>query len=419
MNYTAEIISVGTELLLGNVVNTDARDISEMLSELGINVYFHTVVGDNPERLRLAVEIAKRRADIIIATGGLGPTCDDLTKQTLAKCFNKELIYNEKAAEVMTEYFNQRHPGVKITENNYQQVYLPEGCVPFQNTCGTAPGCAFEAEGKHVIMIPGPPRECDTMFKLSAIPYLKKLSDSEICSHNIHVFGIGEAAMEDKLRSLMMKLTNPTLAPYAKDGECMLRVTAKGKSDDECEKLMIPVIEEVRGVLGDTIYSVDIETLEETVLMLLKEQNKTMAAAESCTGGLVAKRITDIPGSSAVFRGGAVTYATDTKTEILGVDDELLSEKGPVCREVAIQMALGVRARFGADVGIGITGVAGPHSDEFGNEVGTVFVALSVSSGVFCRELHAGKDRSRVRTTAANNAFDMIRRYLTGLPIEA
>jgi nicotinamide-nucleotide amidase len=318
----------------------------------------------------------------------------------------------------MEGYFKDRHPNSKITENNYQQVYLPEGCVPFQNTCGTAPGCGFEAEGKYIIMIPGPPRECRTMFRLSAVPYLKKLSDCTLLSHNIHVFGMGESVMESKLHDLMMELTNPTLAPYAKEGECFLRVTAKGENEDECEALMAPVIEKAKAVLGDTVYSIDIETLEETVFTLLKEQSKTLATAESCTGGLVAKRITDIPGASAVFRGGAVTYATDTKTEILGVDDELLAEKGAVCRDVAIQMALGVRARFGADVGIGITGVAGPSSDDFGNEVGTVFVAMSVSSGTFCRELHAGKDRDRVRTTAANNAFDMIRRYLTGLSVE-
>lgn len=418
MSYTAEIISVGTELLLGNVANTDARDISEMLSELGINVYFHTVVGDNDKRLRLAVEIARRRANIIITTGGLGPTYDDMTKQTLADVFGRELVFDEKAAEVMRGYFAQRHPNAPMTDNNLRQAYLPKGCVPFQNTCGTAPGCAFEEGGIHVIMLPGPPRECRTMMRLSAVPYLMKLSDAEIHSHNIHIFGMGESSMEDKLHPLMLRLTNPTLAPYAKDGECMLRVTAKAQSKAEAEAMMKPVIREVRDVLGDVIYSVDIETLEETAFRLLRDQHKTLAAAESCTGGLVAKRITDIPGASAVFRGGAVTYATDTKTDILGVDDELLREKGAVCREVAMQMAMGVRACFGADVGVGITGVAGPDPDERGNEVGTVYAALSVSSGVFCRELHLGHDRERVRTAAAHHAFDMIRRYLTGLPVE-
>lgn len=416
MSYNAEIISVGTEILLGNIVNTDARDISEMLSELGINVYYETVVGDNPERLKEAVEIAKSRADIIITTGGLGPTCDDLTKQTLVAAFGKELYYDKEAERIMLAYFERR--GKPVTANNYQQMYLPVGCTPFENTCGTAPGCAFEAEGKHVLMLPGPPRECVTMMKVSGIPYLKKLSDSEICSHNIHVFGIGESNMDAKLHDMMNELTNPTLAPYAKDGECMLRVTAKGKSQEECEALMAPVIEKVKEVLGDVIYSIDVETLEETAFNLMKANGKTLSAAESCTGGLLAKRITDIPGASSVFRGGAVTYATDTKASLLGVDGALLREKGPVCREVAIEMAQGVRERFASDIGIGITGVAGPDSDEFGNEVGTVYVAMSVSDGVFCRELHLGRDRSRVRTSAVHNAFDMIRRYLTGLEVE-
>ena len=418
MNHTAEIISVGTELLLGNVVNTDARDISECLSELGINVYYHTVVGDNPQRLKLAVEIAKRRADIIITTGGLGPTCDDLTKQTLAESFNKKLIYDEISAEDMRAYFANRYSGKAKPENNYQQAYLPEGCVRFRNTCGTAPGCAFEEGGIHVIMLPGPPRECLTMFRISAMPYLQKLSDSAIYSHNIRIFGIGESAMEEKLRPLMLELSNPTLAPYAKDGECMLRVTAKASDEKEAEKLMAPVIGQVKDVLGSLIYGMDVETLEETVLGLLKSCGKTFAAAESCTGGLVSKRITDLPGSSAVFRGGAVTYSNDAKINILGVDDRLIDEQGAVCRDVAVQMATGARAGFGADIGIGITGVAGPDPDEKEKEIGRVFVAMSVSGGVFCRDLRLGHDRARVRTAAAHHAFDMIRRYLTGLNVE-
>ncbi len=416
MSYCAEIISVGTEILLGNIVNTDARDISQMLSELGINVYYQTVVGDNPERLKKAVEIAKGRADIIITTGGLGPTCDDLTKQTLIEAFNKETYFDAEAERIMLDYFKKR--GKPVTENNYQQVYLPVGCVPFENTCGTAPGCAFEADGKYVLMLPGPPRECVTMMKVSGIPYLKSLSDSEIYSHNIHIFGLGESNVGDKLYDMMMELSNPTLAPYAKDGECYLRVTAKGKSQEECEKLMEPVIAEVRRRLGDVVYSVDVETLEETAFLLMRDRGLTLSAAESCTGGLLAKRITDIPGASAVFRGGAVTYATDTKASLLGVDSQVLKNEGPVCSTVAVQMAEGVRQRFGSDIGVGITGIAGPDTDEFGAAVGTVFVAMSVDGKVFCRHLTLGSDRERIRTAAVHNAFDMIRRYLTGLEVE-
>jgi nicotinamide-nucleotide amidase len=418
MSSTAELIAVGTEILLGNIVNTDARDISQMLSEIGINVYYHTTVGDNPERLKEAVEIAKSRADVIITTGGLGPTCDDLTKQTLAQCFGLELKFDDRAMEDMKKYFMDRLHTCNMTENNKLQAYLPEGCTPFYNTCGTAPGCGFEAQGKTVVMLPGPPRECNTMFRLSAMPYLKKLSEGEIVSHNIRIFGMGESAVEDKLHDMMVELTNPTLAPYAKEAEVMLRVTAKADSVDEAEKMMEPVIQKVIDTLGDVIYAIDADSLEDTVLHLLKEEGKTLAAAESCTGGLLAKRITDIPGASEVFLGGAVTYCNDAKAKMLGVDPGLIAEKGPVSREVAVEMAKGIRKNLGADIGIGITGIAGPASDETGREVGTVFVAMAVPGDMtYFRSLSLGSDRQRCRTAAVHNAFDMVRRFLTGLPI--
>ena len=418
MSYTAEIISVGTELLLGNVTNTDARDISEMLSELGINVYFHTVVGDNPERLKSAVEIAKSRADIIITTGGLGPTCDDLTKQTLAEAFGKALVFDEAEAEEILNYFTQRLHNTKMTENNYQQAMLPEGCTTFHNTCGTAPGCAFESDGVHVLMLPGPPRECISMFKACALPYLKKLSDSEIRSHNIKVFGLGESEMESRLRPMMLELKNPTLAPYAKDGECMCRLTAKAKTAEEAEALMKPVLEKVREILGDNIYAIDTDSLEETICSLLCRENKTLATAESCTGGFVSKRITDIPGASKVFLGGVVAYSNSVKTNVLGVPAQLIADQGAVCKDVAVCMAENIRVKLGADLGVGITGIAGPSSDNSQKELGLVFVALSAAEKTYCRELHLGLDRRRVRTSASSHALDMIRRYLTGLPVD-
>jgi len=257
--YTAEILGVGTELLLGNIVNTDARDISVMLSELGINVYWHSVVGDNPERLRKTVEIAKNRADIIITTGGLGPTCDDLTKQVLAECFGLELEFNQEAADRMREHFAVL--GKPMTENNLQQAWLPQGCTVFQNLWGTAPGCAFKSGDNIVLMLPGPPRECNAMFRHCAMPYLRSLSDETIVSHNLRIFGLGESAVEYKLRDLMNELTNPTLAPYAKEGECMLRVTAKAHSEAAAEEMMVPVIDRVRGIIGDYIYGVDSDSI--------------------------------------------------------------------------------------------------------------------------------------------------------------
>jgi nicotinamide-nucleotide amidase len=417
MAYTAEIIGVGTELLLGNIANTDAQDVSRALSEIGINVYYHTVVGDNPERLKAAVGVARSRANIIITTGGLGPTCDDLTKQTLAEAFDRKLIFNEDEAAKIRDFFEKRLHSMEMTENNFQQAYLPEDCTIFHNGCGTAPGCAFESGGVHVLMLPGPPRECRDMLINCAVPYLKALSNEEIHSHNIHIFGLGESAVEARLRDVMLALTNPTLAPYAKDSEVLLRVTAKASSKDEAEEMMAPVLEKVRAVLGDIIYGIDTETLENTVVRLLKEKGKTLSCAESCTGGLLCKRVTDIAGASAVFYGGAVTYATESKTKLLGVDAGLIGEKGVVSREVAGEMAKKVRERFGTDMGIGITGLAGPDSDGSGAEPGTVFVALAASDQVFCRDLKLIPERARVRTSASSHALDMIRRYLTGLPV--
>ena len=415
MSYTAEIISVGTELLLGNITNTDARDISQILSELGINVYYHTVVGDNPERLKSAIDVAKKRADILITTGGLGPTYDDLTKQTLAEAFGKKLLFDEKEAEEIRQYFSESLHKAQFTDNNYQQALLPEGCTVFHNCCGTAPGCAFTGEGGvRVIMLPGPPKECLSMFENCAVPYLKALSDSGIYSHNFYIFGKGESEVEDQLRPLMLRLKNPTLAPYAKEGEVRLRLTAKAKSAEEAEALMQPVLKEVGDALGDIVYSIDVETLERTVLGLLKEKGMTLAAAESCTGGLVSKRLTDIPGASASFLGGAVTYSNEAKAALLDVNPEDIERCGAVSETIAVQMADGVRKVLGSDIGIGITGIAGPATDGVCDEVGTVYAALSAKDRTVCKLLHLGNDRSRVRTTAANHALDMVRRYLTG-----
>ena len=301
MSLTAEILSVGTELLLGNTANTDAQDVSKTLSELGINVYCHTVVGDNPKRVKEAVAAAKSRADIIITTGGLGPTYDDLTKQTVAEAFGKKLIFHEEEFDKIKEKYGAVLYGMKMPENNIAQAYLPEGCTILENICGTAPGCVFEADGKTVIMLPGPPRECRAMLETGVKPYLSKRSGQIILSHNIHVFGLGESAVEMKLRDVMEKMENPTLAPYAKDGEVMLRLTARASSVQEAENMMAPVLLKVRETMGDIIYGVDTNTLENTVVSLLKEKGFTVSAAESCTGGLLSKRITDIPGSSQVF----------------------------------------------------------------------------------------------------------------------
>ncbi|EDN01445.1 competence/damage-inducible domain protein CinA [Pseudoflavonifractor capillosus ATCC 29799] len=416
MTHTAELIAVGTELLLGNIANTDAQMLSKGLSALGINVYYHTVVGDNPQRLKAAVEIAKSRADIIITTGGLGPTCDDLTKNVLAECFGKKLVYDEESAERIRDYFQRLHPGGAMTENNLQQAYLPEGCTIFSNDWGTAPGCAFEANGVRVIMLPGPPNECTPMFEHRAVPYLQALADGVIASRTLKIFGMGESAVEARLRDRMNALTNPTLAPYAKTGEVELRITAKAATVEEARALIVPVEKEVRDIFGPLVYGADVASMEEVVLGLLKEKGLTMGTAESCTGGLVAKRLTDLSGASAVFKGGVVSYTNEVKAGVLGVPQEMLDEFGAVSAQVAQAMAQGARKVLGCDLAVSLTGVAGPNPDDRNNPVGLIYVALDTPEGTRVRELHLINGRARIRTVAATNAFDMVRRYLTGLP---
>lgn len=418
MAHNAEIISVGTELLLGNILNTDAQFLSQELSELGINVYYQTVVGDNPERLRLAVEMARRRADILITTGGLGPTCDDLTKQTLAQAFGKELKFHEASAQRIRDYFEKNLHRAGMPENNLQQAMMPEGCMILQNDWGTAPGCIFEAEGCHVVMLPGPPSECRPMFLSRVKPYLKGLSNETIVSRTLKIFGMGESYMEQMLRHEMDTMKNPTLAPYAKTGECELRITAKAENEAAARALIAPAEKRLREALGDMVYGADVGSMEEVALKLLKERGKSVAFAESCTGGMVAKRLTDLSGASAVFKGSAVTYATEAKHRLLGVDEALLEAKGAVSREVAEAMALGAKAVFGSDMAVATTGVAGPDRDERGNPVGLVYIALAWDGGVFCRETNLGMSRERVRAMAGHHAFDLIRRHLTGLPLE-
>lgn len=413
----AEIISIGTELLLGNIVNTNTRDLSLMLADLGINVFWHSTVGDNPARLRSSLELAKSRADLIITTGGLGPTCDDLTRETVCRVFGMEMYYDKHVEAELHEFFSGS--AMPLTDNNLSQCWLPKGCTPFYNTCGTAPGCGFVSpEGKTVMMLPGPPKELKGMMAHGGLDFLRKVSEEPIFSHNIHIFGLGESYVESILREEMNALQNPTLAPYAKEGEVRLRITAKAPNESAAEEMMAPVIALCWEKLGDYIYGLDSVSLENTVLGLLKAQDKTFAAAESCTGGLIAKRITDLPGSSAVFRGGCTVYTNDAKNILLGVPYELIEEKSVYSAEVAIALAENMRKTLSADFGIGVTGIAGPEGDGV-HEVGTVFVALSSRNGSAVRALKLGhrSDRSRIRTLSANHAFDMLRRALTGLEI--
>lgn len=416
--YTAEIISIGTELLLGQITNTDARDIAQRLARIGINVLYTTEVGDNPERLARCIEIAKERVDIIITTAGLGPTVDDLTKVLLAKSFGLELVMDEKEKEGLYDYITNEGYSEDMSRNNLQQAMLPEGCTVFHNYWGTAPGCAFQKDGKVVLMFPGPPKECIPMFDQYGIPYLKQFSDEEIFSHEIRVFGTSESAMDFMMRDIMKDLTNPSMAPYAKEADCFLRVTAKAGSEEEAEAMMKPVIEKAVEILGDNVYGFDISCLEERVFQLMQEQKKTFATAESCTGGDVARRFTDMSGASEFYVGGAVTYTDDVKARVLGIDPEMIREHTAVSEPVARAMAENIRTITGADFAVSTTGLAGPDGDGI-HEVGTVFCGLAMEGKTEVIELHLGANRTRdyIRRCAGNFCFDMLRRAMTGLPM--
>lgn len=416
--YTAEIISIGTELLLGQITNTDARDIAQRLARIGINVLYTTEVGDNPERLARCIEIAKERVDIIITTAGLGPTVDDLTKVLLAKSFGLELVMDEKEKEGLYDYITNEGYSEDMSRNNLQQAMLPEGCTVFHNYWGTAPGCAFQKDGKVVLMFPGPPKECIPMFDQYGIPYLKQFSDEEIFSHEIRVFGTSESAMDFMMRDIMKDLTNPSMAPYAKEADCFLRVTAKAGSEEEAEAMMKPVIEKAVEILGDNVYGFDISCLEERVFQLMQEQKKTFATAESCTGGDIARRFTDMSGASEFYVGGAVTYTDDVKARVLGIDPEMIREHTAVSEPVARAMAENIRTITGTDFAVSTTGLAGPDGDGI-HEVGTVFCGLAMEGKTEVIELHLGANRTRdyIRRCAGNFCFDMLRRAMTGLPM--
>ena len=404
----AELIAVGTEILLGDIVNTDAQVISQGLSELGINVFYQTVVGDNPARLRHVVETARDRADIIITTGGLGPTLDDLTKETLATVFGKKMALHQPSLDRIKVFFQTI--GREMTPNNEKQAWLPEGCTVFVNEWGTAPGCAFEAYGKHVLMLPGPPRECNPMWKECAMPYLYKLAGGCIVSRNIRVFGLGESNMETILHDMMAESKNPTIAPYAKTSECFARVTAKADTPAECEQLLEPVVEKICGLLGEDVYGVDVDSLEQVVGDGLRQRGLTLAVAESCTGGLLSKRITDIPGCSDYYLGGVCSYANEVKMRVLGVRKDTLDTAGAVSPEVAEQMAAGVARALGADIGVGITGVAGPDGGTEDKPVGLVYISVWYKGQHFTRKMRSSNGRDRIRMQAASTALDLIRR---------
>ena len=408
-----ELVFVGTELLLGDILNTNAQYLSKKLAALGFDVLFQTVVGDNPQRLRSVLEEALSRSDIIITTGGLGPTKDDLTKEICASVFGLPLEMHEESLERIHEYFKAKN--VPMPESNEKQALMPRGSVVFKNNNGTAPGCAMEKDNKHIIILPGPPREMHMMFEDSALPYLRRYSDCVIVSHSVRTFGIGESLMAEKAGELL-DMENPTVAPYAKSGEALLRVTAKSKTEEEAQQLIDPVIKEIKSRLGSMVYGIDFGNMEQAVVTLLKERHLTAATAESCTGGLISKRLTDVPGASEVFGCGIVSYSNDVKEKILGVKREHLKKYGAVSEVVAASMARGVQKLSGADIGVSVTGIAGPASDDTNKPVGLVYIAVTDGESFRLKKLttgHAEKDcRDYNRTVAASTALNEVRLFV-------
>ena len=400
------IICVGTEILLGDIVNTNAVYLAKELAKLGINVFKQTVVGDNPERLEECVKEALKNNDIIITTGGLGPTADDITKEICCKVMDVELEMSQEQLEKIRAYFQTK--GRPMTENNKKQALLPKDAAVLENNNGTAPGFAIEKDGKVIICLPGPPREMKPMFEFGAKPILQKYSDGCLVSHNVRMIGIGESDMAQQAGDLL-ELKNPSVAPYAKDGECLLRVTAKAQNEEKAEKLCKDVLEKVFKKFSNYIYGIDVEAIEYCVVEKLKKHNLKVAFSESCTGGLCAKRITDVPGASEVFDCGVVSYSNGIKNKILGVNSDDLEKYGAVSETVAKQMAHGVRKMSGADIGVGITGIAGPDSDSTKKPVGLCYIAVEYDGGSVCREImSARKDRDYNRISASSAAFEEI-----------
>lgn len=412
----AEILCVGTELLLGDIVNTNAAYAARKLAEIGVDTHYQVVVGDNADRLKGCLQEAFAKCDTVILTGGLGPTYDDLTKETVAEYFGLEMHEDPEAKNAIDVYF--RTVKVPCTPNNNKQALVPDGSTVFLNANGTAPGIAVEKDGKLAILLPGPPKEMEPMFDKQVIPFLLEKEHRTLRSRNIMFFGIGESTLEDGLKEMMLAYTNPTIAPYAKYGEVRVRVTASGADEEECYSLTDPVVRQICEMYPENVYGIDVESLSRAVVAALTERKLHLATAESCTGGLLAKRITDISGASDVFECGVVSYANRIKHDVLGVSQEVLDTVGAVSEDCARQMAEGVRRLGGADYGLSTTGIAGPTGGTPDKPVGTVYIALAGPDGTQVKLLNLsrpGKDsRDRIRHMTAQHAFFLLLQTITG-----
>ncbi|MCL1999520.1 MAG: competence/damage-inducible protein A [Turicibacter sp.] len=410
---TAEIIAVGTELLLGDTVNTNASFLGQELAKLGVSVFMHTTVGDNAERLKKAYgEAFERGADLVIATGGLGPTEDDITKEVAADFLGIPLVLHEESWELIQDLFAKFRPGIAITENNRKQALLPEpkDGVILKNDNGTAPGALFERDGKRIVVLPGPPSELRPMFLKEVMPILQKLSDRVLVSKVLKVAGIGESLLEERIKHIIDAQTNPTIAPYAKVSEVHLRLTAEAGTQTEAAGLIEPVAERLREIIGTGIFGEDDETLESAVAAALEAKGFDLVCAESCTGGMLVSRLIDHAGISAVLREGIVAYSNESKVARLGVDAGLIQKFGAVSPEVATAMAIGAARISPKTVGISTTGIAGPGGGTADKPVGLVYIGLAIPNReVEVKKLIITGNRAKVRVRTTVEALNFLR----------
>lgn len=408
---TVELICVGTELLLGNIVNTNAAFISEKCAMLGLSMYYQSVVGDNPGRLEELLRTAKERSSVIILSGGLGPTQDDLTKETAAKVLHRNLVEDKKAKQKIQEFMEKR--GRRITENNWKQALVPENSQVLYNSNGTAPGIIMEEGQTRMILLPGPPNELIPMFEEQVFPYLHKLQPETICSKMVKLCGIGESSAETKILDLIDAQTNPTVAPYAKTGEVHLRITAKAENEQAAYALIGPLEQELQNRFGSLIYTDDpAVTLEMAVYHLLKEKKLTVTTAESCTGGLLAGRLINVPGISENLKEGYITYSNEAKEKLLGVEAQILKEHGAVSPQTAEAMAKGGAKAAGADVCIAVTGIAGPDGGTIEKPAGLVYMSCFCRGKLYTEKNQYSGDRSKIREYAVASALTLLREAL-------
>lgn len=405
---TAEILCVGTEILLGDIVNTNAAYLSRELASMGISQYRQSVIGDNSERLTETIKDCLNNCDLLIMTGGLGPTYDDITKETAAKAIGRGIYEDAEILEEIHRYFKKR--GRHMTDNNRKQANVIEGSVVLKNTCGTAPGVFCEADGKVIVLLPGPPSEMKPMWQNEAKPLVAQYCDKVLVSRNINLIGIGESALAEKLGDMMEKATNPTIAPYCKTGEVRLRVTASADTHEKALSMCLDTIEDIKATeVGKYIYGYD-TTLEEAVVNTLRRKNKILSTAESCTGGLIAKMITDVPGASDVYFGGVNSYHNTIKNKVLGVSSRSLEKYDAVSHQVAVRMAEGVCALMNSDISVAVTGLAGPGGGTEEKPVGLVYVAICHNGSTSVKKYKFGHtlSREKIRELAAINALSDI-----------